>query len=115
MRSKELLERGQEYSDFVGVFPLNKLPPHLPHGSGSFIVNSDTHNLPGEHWLAVSYKNGGIVKAFDPLGFFYPLGLVNYLAKRFPRKTIQYNWKSYQKLSEKTCGEHCLRWLDQEH
>ena len=73
MRSNELLERGLEYPNFVGVFPLDKLPPHLSKGDGSFIVNSDTHNLPGEHWFAVSYKNGGIVKAFDPLGFSIPI------------------------------------------
>ena len=41
--------------NFVGVFPLNKLPQAL-RAPANLIVNTDTHNLPGEHWLAVSYQ-----------------------------------------------------------
>lgn len=115
MHTDELMKRGARNPNFIGVFPLDKLPLHLPPQAGSFIVNSDTHNLPGQHWIAVSYNNGGIVKAFDPVGAFYPLALANYLARQFPWRRIIYNRQMHQQRWEKTCGEHCLRWLDHEY
>ena len=67
-------------------------------------------NLPGKHWLAVNYSNCGVVRAFDPLGVFYPDLLSNYLAKQRARIVI-FNRITYQDPSTRTCGQHCLRWL----
>ena len=47
-------------NSFIGVYPIDKLP-HLkpPVGTGrrrkpiTLIVNTDTENLDGQHWLAV--------------------------------------------------------------
>lgn len=112
MYTDELMRHGLEgSSNFIGVFPLDNLPLHLPRHRGSFIVNTDTLNLDGQHWLAVSYNNGGIVKAFDPLGIFYPSNLGNYLARHLPQRRITFNREMYQNPLKKTCGEHCLQWL----
>ena len=95
--------------NFIGVFPLDKLPIHLVKNS-KFIVNTDTHNLPGKHWIAVSYEKGGIIYAFDPFGIFYPTCLITYLSHK-PRARIVLNRKMYQHPMEKSCGWYCLRFL----
>ena len=110
MNTDEINYLGKKYvPHFVGVFPLNKMPSVLPRVGANFIVNTDTHNLPGEHWLAVSYKNGGFIHAFDPFGFFYPL-LFKQSLHRYG-KPIKYNTTRFQDVSEKTCGQYCISWL----
>ena len=56
MDSLEVEKLAKKYiPNFVGVFPLNKLPQALS-APANLIVNTDTHNLPSQHWLAVSYQ-----------------------------------------------------------
>ena len=106
LAKKKLKIRG-----FRGVFPLNNLPRDLrtPPPPHRFIVNTHTDNLPGEHWLAVSYEKTGPILVFDTMGFYYPLKLAKYLAK-FRRKLL-FNKIAYQKPGSKQCGQWCLRWL----
>lgn len=111
MYTDQLEKYAKQYKikDFMGVFPLDKLPKHLHEPPARFIINTDTHNLPGKHWIAVSYENKGIVYAFDPLGLMYPLKLVNYLTRY--GSTTRFNRVMYQNPTKKTCGQHCLQWL----
>jgi hypothetical protein len=95
---------------FVGVYPLNKLPSAL-RPPANLIVNTDTNNLPGEHWLAVSYQTGGIVYAFDPFGFYYPQNLKIYLSHLRRLTSVKYNRVQYQQFTEQTCGLYCIAWL----
>lgn len=111
MRALELMRLGQKYvPNFVGVFPLDKLPSKLV-APANFILNTHTHNLPGEHWLAVSYMKGGIVFAFDPFGIYYPRLLQIYLNKLKRSRQVHYNNEPLQEIYEKTCGLYCLAWL----
>jgi hypothetical protein len=112
MYTHELLKLGNKYvPHFVGVFPLNKLPKSL-RAPSNFIVNTHTHNLPGEHWLAVSYQKGGILYAFDPFGVYYPSILKIYLINIKRRiGPVRYNKVCYQDVFEKSCGLYCLAWL----
>lgn len=109
MYANELVRAGRKIPGFIGVYPLDKIPQHLEVPS-CFIINTDTHNLKGRHWLAVSYENGGIAYAFDPLGVYYPQILVDHL-HRLPFHKIIYNNKMYQMPWEKTCGRYCLSFL----
>ena len=118
MYTSELMRyaKTMRIKNFIGVFPLNKLPKHLPTATSKpfcFIVNTDTHNLPGQHWIAVSYEKGGIVRAFDPLGALYPPLLSQYLARHVGicGGRVIFNSVMYQNPTKKTCGQHCLRWL----
>lgn len=101
--------------NFMGVFALDQLPSHLPrHCTFSFIVNTDTSNLPGRHWLAVSYEKGGIVRAFDPFGAVYPHFLRTRLARfagGIPGGRVLFNRKMIQHPLAKNCGPLCLKWL----
>ncbi len=112
MHTKEIVDWGEKHvPHFVGVFPLNRLPPHLMSPS-NFIVNTDTHNLPGTHWLAVSYQKPNIIHVFDPFGLFYPHLLRQYLHRLRHRGSIQYNNSvMLQNIHERNCGWYCLAWL----
>ena len=50
---------------FLAVFTLDKMPLHIGQAPKSLIVNTDTSNLEGKHWIAISYEQGGIIHAFD--------------------------------------------------
>ena len=60
---------GNKYvPNFAGVFPLDRLPKSL-RAPANFIVNTHTHNLPGEHWIAVSYQKGELCMRLTLLEF----------------------------------------------
>lgn len=111
MRTTELWDMGTKYvPNFIGVFPLDKMPKYLA-APANFIINTQTHNLPGEHWLAVSYQKGGHVFAFDSFGYYYPLLLQNYLQKLKRTGSVSYNKIPFQDASEDTCGHYCIAYL----
>lgn len=66
---------------FIGIFPRDKLPKRVEFPS-CFIFNTDPHDRPGEHWIAVYIDNKGKCQFFDPFGnspSYY--GLENYFSK----------------------------------
>ena len=93
-------------SDFLGVFPLDKIP-YIPENK-ALIVNTQTSTLSGEHWLAVYNKPENLL-VFDPFGFYYPSLLVSTLSRL--SKPIIYNRTQYQQWFTTTCGQDCLLWL----
>ena len=94
--------------DFIGVFPLDRLPTI----KGSFIINTHTHKLPGEHWIAVKVRMHNIY-VFDPMGMYYPSKLVSHLHRS--RKHVVYNKSPIQNLNTRTCGQLCIVWLTNHH
>lgn len=109
MNSYDLMKMGKILlgTNFIGVFPLDKLPQNLTIPS-YFIVNTHTANLPGQHWLAVAFIKWGSIHAFDSFGLEYPPALVHFL-KRYGRMVL--NNKTLQSPFEKTCGMYAIRWL----
>ena len=98
-------------STFIGVFPLDRLPPLSSIASySSFIVNTQPANLPGMHWLAV-FASPSLTYVFDPLGAYnYPHHLVDYLHRDSKRRVV-YNTRVIQNPQTSLCGQHCLQWL----
>ena len=113
MDTKELWKAGNcLIGGFVGVFPLDKIPPvsSLKQGN-SFIVNTQTHNLPGEHWIAV-YEDQFTIRVFDPMSLYYRPFLVSYLHNG--QRRVVYNRVLVQDPYTPTCGQHCLLWLSEQ-
>lgn len=108
MYTHELIDKAKNIPNFIGVFPLDKLPSqhHVP--PFNFIVNTDTSNLPGRHWIAVHVDEWKTV-LFDPVGIYYPPILCRHVIK-FGRPIV-YNWKQYQPITKPICGQYCLAWL----
>lgn len=110
MHTRELWKLGEKYVPyFRGVYPIDRLPKAI-RAPSSLIINTDTHNKPGEHWLAVCFKRDGLLYAFDSFGFYYPRTLKMYLISRGANK-IKYNKIKYQENHETSCGQYCVAWL----
>ena len=111
--TQDLEKMGKEMigNMFLGVFPVDKIPPLscIANHSG-FIVNTQSSDLPGQHWIAVKVGMKNIY-VFDPLGAAgYPTPLVNYLHSDMKRKVV-YNRRGIQHPLEQNCGYHCIRWV----
>lgn len=68
--SKKIRKFAHPYSRklFLGVFSRDELPAMIPHYPCSLIINTDTKNLPGKHWVAIyisSFREG---EYFDSFG-----------------------------------------------
>jgi hypothetical protein len=97
---------------FAGVFPLNGIP-HLPSSnkSCSFIVNTHTDNLPGQHWIAVRivYDQAWI---FDPLASLpAPSALCHHLLAHCHIRVLHVSPVSVQPANSLSCGQHCVYFL----
>ena len=89
-------------SSFHGVFPIDALPESIPHLPFIMVVNKDTHNLPGSHWLAVYIDEHRRGEIFDSLA----LPTSAPLAKWMNQFTVSWrkNTRYYQHLFSSNCG-----------
>lgn len=91
---------------FVGVFSRDRLPL-CPKPKESAIINLDSENGPGTHWVAYK-KIGKQVNYYDSFGNLPPpLELQKYLNKC----NIKYNYKQHQTYNTFNCGHLCLKFL----
>ena len=91
---------------FVGVFSRDRLP-HRPKHNESAVVNLDSEDNTGTHWVAYK-KIGNRVEYYDSFGNLAPpLELRNY----FNGCDISYNYKRHQKYNTTNCGHLCLKFL----
>lgn len=88
------------------------LPRSGPLTNESAIINLDSSNGPGTHWVTY-IKTGKIVKYFDSYGDLPPpTDLIHYLHKGVsPVQEVHYNYKRYQKFDTIVCGHLCLQFL----
>lgn len=86
----------------------NTLPSGGPRKNESFIVNLQTIQEPGSHWVAVK-KRGDTAIYFDSFGNLKPpLELQRYLNKC----KILYNHDVFQQYDTYNCGHLCLEFLN---
>lgn len=85
----------------------NTLPPY-PHKNESAIINLDSSENSGTHWVAYK-KTGNVVNYFDSFGNLKPpKELVRYFGKNVK---ISYNNERYQNFNQFNCGHLCLEFL----
>lgn len=109
------MKRRGHGAHFLGVFPLNRLPKLTERNKFCcLIVNTDTSNLPGKHWLAVfltfnRYRRRGEV--FDSYGRPPP-----FLLQKWLNKTVRIPWTFNKRLVQgpltTLCGAFCVYFLD---
>ena len=96
---------------FKGVFPRDVLQ-HLPVNSrhpSAYIINTASHNEPGEHWVAV-WLHGGRGEYFDSYG----LPPIKEHIEKFMKKHCRYyqwNRRVLQGILSNTCGHYCLYYI----
>ena len=70
--------RGQ----FLGVYACDRLPRSLPNRRPLLIVaNTDPHDMPGQHWIAMHFGADAKGEYFDSLGQPTPQIFKRYLSK----------------------------------
>ena len=97
---------------FVGVFPLNKIPHLSTSSMYGLIVNTQTDNLPGQHWIAVRilFDRAWI---FDPLAMQPPpSSLCDHLLQHCNVHTPYTCTLAVQPPTSQTCGHHCVYFLN---
>ena len=91
---------------FLGVFPINRLPQNFSHLPVLFIINTNTSNLPGQHWKAIYVSNKREGEVFDSLATPVELTLLHWM-NAFTRKWIVSTLILQNPLSP-TCGAYVL-------
>ena len=78
---------------FQGIHPVDKLPPAVHHYPCLIIVNTQAHNTPGEHWIAVFIGENRQGEIFDSLALVPATSLnrwLNNFACSHRRNVLQY-------------------------
>ena len=97
---------------FVGVYPRDKIPKpeKLP---AFYVVNYDSSNEPGEHWVAIHLTSDGDGEYFDPFGLppLHPQlrGFMENSCKQWT-----YSTKDIQHAQSIKCGSFCIYFIEQQ-
>lgn len=84
--------------------------PKKIHKIEKGIVNLDSINGPGSHWVAYKRKNNQVIY-FDSFGNLHPpVELLKYFNSN-GLCTILYNYDNYQSFNSIVCGHLCLKFL----
>lgn len=100
--------------EFVGVFPSDVvLPRRIP---GAYIINYDTSQGLGTHWVSIYMDTNEIAYYFDPYGFPPLIDSIKNNLDRLSKVWI-YNDVCYQDLSPSSyaCGHYCIAFLIFKH
>ena len=99
---------------FYGTFPCDRLPRSLPQeGPTAYIVNTDHHDEPGTHWIAL-WSDGNVCEIMDSYGLSLEVygttgPIVEWLNRHF--KYQAHNGQSLQSLFSQSCGDYALMYL----
>jgi len=88
---------------FRGVFSCDTLPETLVYGL--IVCNTDPHDKPGEHWIAM-YIDGGRGEYFDSFGRAPAKVFKDYL-NRYCNTWI-FNERQLQSICSRFCGHYCV-------
>ena len=111
MNSISIERKLNSYSQFLGVFPSDiHCLPIIKKYPSCLISNTDDHNLPGTHWIAMYFKNKNYVEYFDSYGNKpFILSHMKYMEKY--ASNIKYNDKIVQGQFSTTCAGHCIYYI----
>lgn len=97
---------------FLGVFSRDSLPKKVDYYPCTLIINTDTKNLPGKHWVAIyisSFKEG---EYFDSFGC-EPSQDVALWMNKFTIKWKKLNSTRLQNPLSTTCGKFVLLFVNE--
>ena len=88
---------------FYGVFPRDKLPKKIYKKPGIFIINTDSSDKIGEHWVAIYLDVNGRSEYFDSFGLPpRSTDIKNFFKKN--SNFCKYNTQILQPVFSDTCG-----------
>lgn len=89
-----------------GIYPVDKLPLVWPKPC-AIIANTDNHNQPGSHWIALFIDHLGYGIYFDSFGQRSTDSRFTYALRR-NAIFYEYNNKRLQDFSSNVCGCYCI-------
>ena len=99
--------------NYLGTFPLDRLPELPNKFPKSIIINTDQSNKPGDHWIAIILTEKHAYY-FDSFG----LGIVDQQIQQFllPRySSIIFNSLYIQHILSDKCGYYCIYFVKSVH
>lgn len=103
MYTKELKSRLKRYR-LRGVYPIDRLPHRKM--CGGYIINTDEHDEPGEHWVAVFVNTRG-TDYFDSYG----RPPIDKRILKFLGSNVSYNSRMLQGPTSRVCGHYCVYFI----
>ena len=101
--------RAKTLEAFNGIYSIDTLPSFISRRPFLMIVNTHTHNLPGEHWIAIHIDENKNGELFDSLAIPVSNTLIRWL------NTFANKWKtnsrSFQHPTSSTCGAFVLYFI----
>jgi len=104
---------------FLGVFPADKVPVPVGYKVGvdddrlcCCVANTDPHDRPGEHWVALVWKGKVLYEYFDPYGMpleMYPA--LNKTMMTMMKNDMQPTLAAVQPPLSTACGHFCIYFL----
>ena len=93
----------------VGVYPADRIPLRWPRPY-ALIINTDNHDRPGVHWVAVYLNKNGHAIFFDSYGM--PPS-VSHHHQRIRKNSTRFGWntKRLQSFNSTVCGQYCVMFL----
>ena len=93
----------------TGVYAADEIPRTWARPAG-LIVNTDDHNKPGEHWVAMYVDRDGRGSYFDSYGL-PPIIPQHVAGLRRNCKFYRHNLKQLQSDTSDVCGQFCIVFL----
>ena len=115
LSEKEIVRLIRRHADpitlegFQGVFPMDELPFAVGKYPFFMIVNTQAHNLPGEHWIAVFIGKDKRGEIFDSFAMPPSNTLIRWM-NQFTR-TFTSSRTAYQHPLSATCGAYVLYYI----
>ena len=100
--------------NYLGTFPLDRLPDLPNKFPKSIIINTDQSNKPGDHWIAIVLMTEKHAYYFDSFG----LGIIDQQIQKFllPRySSIIFNSLCIQHILSDKCGYYCIYFVQNVH
>ena len=94
---------------FQGVLAYDEIPNSVSSYPASYIINTDSKNERGEHWVAVYFETQAKAEIFDSYGL-HPYGQIYLFAKRNASRVF-YNKLWLQSPMSDVCGVYCIYFL----
>lgn len=106
MNSNQIRDNLKGYAGFVGVHPCDRLP-QLKWGQ-AMIVNTDPHDQPGEHWVALYKSNLDCLEYFDSFGLPPLIPNIRKYINLSSHSSFTYSTVQLQHNTSETCGNYCI-------
>lgn len=118
MDTVEIIHTLSDVRSFLGVYASDMLPHHHITKPGTVIVNADSHDLGGSHWLAIHIagpRYAAPLFYFDSYGVSPFVPTVQDFLRRNAASLWDYNRRQLQGLHSSVCGQYCClfaRYMD---